>query len=105
MNVNLDEMRIGADWSYSAADLAEDAFDQLSRGRFMGGIFGEFDTAEAFHAVAAAIHSNHLQRLRDHQNGLGALGDRAHRTATAFAEMEDRNAAALRSVPWPTTPA
>jgi hypothetical protein len=40
-----------------------------------------------------------------HQSNLGALGDKAHRTASAFRDMEDRNTAALRSVPWPITPA
>ena len=103
MDVNSDVMRAGANLSHSAADLAREAFEQLSVGTMTGGIFGNFSAAESFWAVARETHSNHLQRLRKHQNGLGVLGDKARRTANAFDELEGRNAAALRSVPWPIT--
>ena len=43
-------------------------------------------------------HSNHIQRLRDHEGHLGVLGDKGHKTASVFLDMEERNAEALRSV-------
>jgi hypothetical protein len=105
VDVDLDEMRAGADRSYSASDFAADAVERLARGRFSSGIFGAFGAAESFHTTVGEAHSNHLRRMDAHQSNLGALGDKAHRTASAFRDMEDRNTAALRSVPWPITPA
>ncbi|MGY4710757.1 DUF2563 family protein [Mycolicibacterium sp. CBM1] len=98
MQVDVEEMRSGANRSYNAAWLAMEGADQLSRARVTTGIFGDFAAAEAFHGVLGEAHSNHVQRLRDHDSRLGVLGDKAHTTASAFLDMEDRNAEALRSV-------
>lgn len=105
MNVDIDGLRAGADRSYRAADFAKDAADQLTGRTVNSGIFGSFEAAQAFHVATSTARSNHADALRGHERGLGVLGDKAHRTASAFSEMEDRNAAALRAVPWPATPA
>ena len=72
--------------------------EQLSRVTPASGIFGDFPAAESFHGALADAHSNHIQRLREHEAHLGVLGDKGHKTASAFVEMEERNAEALRSV-------
>jgi hypothetical protein len=98
VQVNAEEMRSGANRSYNAAWLAMEGADQLSHARVTAGIFGTFAAAESFHGALGEAHSNHIQRLRDHESQLGVLGDKAHTTASAFLDMEDRNAEALRSV-------
>lgn len=105
MHVEVDEMRSGANRSYSATWLAIEGADQLSRASVTAGIFGDFATAESFHGVLSQAHSNHVGQLRDHENRLGVLGDKAHKTASVFVEMEERNAQALRAVLWPDTQA
>ena len=98
MQIDVEEMRSGANRSYNAATFAMEGADQLSRVNPASGIFGAFPVAESFHSALSEAHSNHLQRLRDHENRLGVLGDKGHKTASVFVEMEDRNAEALRSV-------
>lgn len=98
MQVDVEEMRSGANRSYNAASFAMEGADQLSRVSPTSGIFGSFAAAESFHDALSEAHSNHVQRLRDHQNRLGVLGDKGHKTASVFVEMEERNAEALRAV-------
>ncbi|MCX2935056.1 DUF2563 family protein, partial [Mycobacterium sp. CVI_P3] len=96
--VDVGELRSGANRSYSAAALAMEGADQLRRVSPASGIFGGFAAAESFDGALAEAHSNHIQRLHDHESHLGVLGDKAHTTASVFVEMEARNAEAVRSV-------
>jgi uncharacterized protein DUF2563 len=98
VHVDLDEMRSGANRSYNAARLALDGASQLSRTRVGTSAFGDFPAAEAFLDALSEAHSSHLARLRDHERHLGVLGDKAHTAASAFVDMEERNAEALRLV-------
>ncbi len=98
MQVDVGEMRSGANRSYTAASLAMEGADQLGRANPVSGIFGAFPAAESFHSALSEAHSNHIQRLRSHENHLGVLGDKGHKTASVFIDMEERNAEALRSV-------
>ena len=98
MQVDVEEMRSGANRSYNAASFAMEGADQLSRVSPASGMFGDFPAAESFHSALAQAHSNHVERLRDHENRLGVLGDKGHKTASVFVEMEERNTEALRSV-------
>ena len=98
MQVDVDEMRSGANRSYNAASFALEGADQLSRVNPSSGMFGDFPAAESFHGALTEAHSNHVDRLRRHENRLGVLGDKGHKTASVFVEMEERNAEALRSV-------
>ena len=98
MEVDVGAMRSGANRSYNASWLAAEGADLLSRTSVRPGIFGDFAAAESFHGALSQSHSNHVERLRDHESRLGVLGDKAHTTASEFIEMEERNAQALRSV-------
>ena len=98
MQVDVEEMRSGANRSYNAASFAMEGADQLSRANVGASIFGDFPAAQSFHGALSEAHSNHVQRLRDHESHLGVLGDKGHKTASVFIDMEERNAEALRSV-------
>jgi hypothetical protein len=91
------ELRSGANRSYNASSIAKSATDSFSRIGLPSGIFGTFAEAESFHEALAIGHSEHVERMKDHEAYLGALGDKAHQTASAFAEMDDQNAEALRA--------
>ncbi|WP_099023665.1 DUF2563 family protein [Mycolicibacterium palauense] len=103
MFVDVEEMRAGAAKSYNAAWLAMEGADNLSRARVTSGIFGGFADAESFQSALSGAHTQHVARLRHHENRLGVLGDKAHTTASAFVDMEERNAEALRTVLCPNT--
>jgi hypothetical protein len=98
VQVDVEEMRSGANRSYNAASFAMEGADQLSRASVGASIFGDFPAAQSFHGALSEAHSNHVQRLREHESHLGVLGDKGHKTASVFIDMEERNAEALRSV-------
>ncbi len=76
MQVDVDEMRSGANRSYNAASFAMEGADALSRVNPASGIFGAFPAAESFHGALSEAHSDHVKRLRHHENRLGVLGDK-----------------------------
>jgi hypothetical protein len=98
MFVDTELLRSGANEAHRAGGHAQDAADQLSRGPLMSGMFGEFAAAETFHDEVRSAHAQHVKTLQAHQEVLTAVGSNAHRAATAFSVMEERNAAEERAV-------
>ncbi|TGD88995.1 DUF2563 family protein [Mycolicibacterium sp. CH28] len=105
MQVDAEEMRLGANRSYDAADHAHAGADAFARVAVSSGIFGAFPAAESVGTAVTQSHAHHITRMRGHATALGTLGDKAHRAASNFIEMEIGNAEALREVLWPTTQA
>ncbi|AQA03652.1 hypothetical protein BVC93_15890 [Mycobacterium sp. MS1601] len=103
MEVDVEVMRTGANRSYTAASLADEGASALGRGSVTAGVFGGFAAAGDFEAIMAEAHSQHVARLRNHERRLGVLGDKGHVAASAFVDMEERNAEALRAVAWQIT--
>ena len=98
MQVDVEEMRSGANRSYSAAWLADEAAEHLSRMTLAANLFGAFPAARSFGAKLERTHRGQIDLLRRHQARLNTVGDNAHTAATAFEDMEDRNAEALHFV-------
>lgn len=96
MHIDPDELHSGANRLYEAAWLAQEGADKLSQATTGTGIFGAFAAAESFHSEMKTSHDKHIDRLVEHQQRLGVLGDKTHKTASVFVEMEERNACALR---------
>ena len=103
MQVDVGELRSGANRSYNAADRAQEGARALSRVPVTPGIFGAFSAAETFHSAVNQNHTRHVARMQDHSTGLGALGDKANHAASGFSDMEERNTEAVCEVQWPTT--
>ncbi len=99
MHVDTDNMRLGAQASCQASEFAKDAVAELDRVGVQGGIFDSFAAARTFHIAVHDSHSNHIDSLRSTHAALGSLADRTRQTASAFDEMEERNASALRALP------
>lgn len=98
MFLQIDEMRTGANTSYNASWLAMEGKQALSRATIAAGIFGDFADADEFHSGICDAHRRHVGRLQNTETRLGALGDQAHVAASAFADMEARNKAALEAL-------
>ena len=98
MFVDPAEMRAGANLSYNASSIAKSGTDKFSRTGLPSGIFGNFAEADDFHEALGAAHSAHVERMQTHESHLGALGDKAHKAASAFVEMDHHNAEAVRAV-------
>jgi Protein of unknown function (DUF2563) len=103
MEVQFEVMRIGANRSYTAAGLADEGAQRLVRRPVAAGIFGGFAAAGDFEGIMSGAHTQHVERLRNHERRLGILGDKAHIAATTFMDMDERNAKALRAVAWQIT--
>lgn len=105
MHVNTDGLRAGANTSYSAADHAYEGAGTLSRAGVNGSIFGDFAAATSFHRAVSGAHNRHTKLLSDNHEALGRIGDKAHRAASGFADMEDKNTDRLERLQWVNTPA
>ncbi|WAC92252.1 DUF2563 family protein [Mycobacterium sp. Aquia_213] len=88
----------GGDQSRRAGGHAREGADQLSRGPLLPGMFGQYAAAEEFHEAVGVAHGDHVRALRAHEEALTAVGGKAHRAAAGFTDMEERNAAKLRTV-------
>jgi hypothetical protein len=97
MIVDITGLHSGAATSYGAARHAHEGAERLRRANLPAGVFGDFAAADGYHDAVSRAHDRHLHTMRYHQAGLGALGDKAHHAAAAFAEMEEQNASALRA--------
>ncbi|MEM6108460.1 DUF2563 family protein [Mycobacterium sp. 050272] len=88
----------GGDQSRRAGGHAREGADRLSRGPLPSGMFGQFPAADEFHEAVGVAHGDHVRGLRAHEEVLTAVGGKAHRAASGFTEMDERNAAKLRAV-------
>ena len=98
MFVDTGLLHSGANESHRAGGHAQDAADHLARGPLSPGMFGGFPAAEAFHDAVSAAHAKHVNSLHAHREALTAIGGQAHRVAAEFTNMEEHNAAKLRTV-------
>lgn len=98
MQVDVEEMRCGAGLSYAAAWLADEAAGVLSRSAVAADMFGAFPAAQKFGKTVERAHRAQVDLLHSHESRLNSVGDKAHTAATAFLNMEQRNAQALHSV-------
>lgn len=88
----------GGNQTYRASDHAQDAANHLSRAALPSGMFGDFVAADDFHNIVSAAHAHHAKTLQTHQETLSSIGGKAHRAATEFVDMDNRNAEQVRAV-------
>ncbi|MGB3480745.1 MAG: DUF2563 family protein [Mycobacterium sp.] len=100
MDVDVPQMRAGANGSYEAATRAQTGADTFARVSTSGDMFGDFAEANQFQAALGQAHTRHLECINHHVTSLGALGDSAHMAATAFADMDSEHSKRLRNVSW-----
>ncbi|MHA7656467.1 DUF2563 family protein [Mycobacterium sp. ML4] len=88
----------GGSDSRSAGDHAHQAAQHLSRGELVPQMFGDFASADAFHAATESIHAHHMRLLFGHRDILAAVGHSAFVAATEFTSMDENNATSVRAV-------
>ncbi len=98
MHVNTDGLRGGANTSYNAADHAFEGANSLGRAGIGSSLFGEIPAAKSFHGAVSSAQDRHVEMINSHSERLGTVGDKAHRAAAEFTEMEAQNKARLDAV-------
>ncbi|BAX93105.1 DUF2563 family protein [Mycobacterium shigaense] len=98
MFVNPQLLHSGGHQTHRAADHAQDAANHLSRAALPSGMFGDFPAADDFHNIVSAAHAHHAKTLQAHHETLNGIGRKAHRAATEFVDMDERNAAELQAI-------
>ncbi len=91
MFVSPDGLRNGANSTYQGADHADQGAATLSRASVGSSIFGDFPAAAQFHQAVSDAHSHHTTQASHHAERLSVLGDKAHRAAGDFDDMESTN--------------
>ena len=91
-------LHTGGNQTYRAGDHAQDAANHLARAALPSGMFGDFPAADDFHGIVSAAHAHHAKTLQAQHESLTSIGRKAHRAATEFVDMDERNAAELRAV-------
>lgn len=89
MIVDTDLLRMGADYSNSAASIAQRGASQFSATPLRSGVFGDFDTAESFHAALNATHQSHVELMEGHRTDLGVLAEKANVAAATFTAQDE----------------
>lgn len=103
MFVDTGTLHVGANDSHRAGSHADDGANHLARTSPVAAMFGDFEAAHTFHEAITQAHALHSAKLRSHQQTLSDVGDKVHTVATAFTQMDERNASKLKVVRCNTT--
>ncbi|WP_160112719.1 DUF2563 family protein [Mycobacterium sp. 3519A] len=97
MFVDTDLLRMGADFSQSAGAIAQRGADRLASTQPSAGIFGDFETAHAFHHALSQAHDHHVTTLQGHRADFDSLAQKATSAAAVFTKQDETSGSALRS--------
>ncbi|MGW0157782.1 DUF2563 family protein [Mycobacterium sp. NPDC003323] len=95
MILDTDLLRMGADYSNSAASIVRRGASQFSEAQARSGIFGDFDAANSFQATLSAAQKSHVEAMTLHSTELDALAVKANVAATTFVTGDETAAEAL----------
>ncbi|PBA33157.1 hypothetical protein CKJ65_00400 [Mycobacterium intracellulare] len=98
MFVNTEQLHSGGNQSHRAGGHAQEGADHLAGGTLESGMFGDFEAADSFHTAVTAAHGQHVKNLQGHSETLTGVGTKAHHAANGFTNMDQQNAAELRTV-------
>jgi len=88
MYVDTDMLRMGADFSDSAATIVQRGANEFSSTQLGAGMFGDFDTARSFHGALTTAHQTHVTTMEGHRSELSALAEKATSAATTFVAQD-----------------
>lgn len=89
MIVDTDLLRMGADYSNSAASIVQRGASQFAATQLRSGIFGEFDTADSFQAALSTAFQSHVELMERHYSELGSLAEKATVAAATFVAQDE----------------
>ena len=92
MIVDSDLLRMGADYSNSAASIVQRGASQLCGTQLKSGVFGDFDAASSFQSALAAAHQSHVESMEGSSKALGVLAQKANIAATTFVSEDEGSA-------------
>ena len=90
MYVDTDLLRMGADFSRSAGNIAQRGAAQLASTQLSAGVFGDFDAAHSFHSALTTAHQTHVATMDSHRAELDTLAEKANSAATTFVAQDSQ---------------
>ncbi|MET4431057.1 DUF2563 family protein [Mycolicibacterium sp. 624] len=95
MYIDTDMLRMGADFSDSAATIIQRGAADFSSTRLSVGVFGDFEAARGFHGALTAAHQTHATTMDGHRTELDAIAQKATCAATMFLMQDEQAAGAV----------
>lgn len=95
MIVDTDLLRMGADYSNSAASIVQRGASQFAATHLRSGIFGEFDAADSFQTALSTAHQSHVELMEGHHSELGILAEKATVAAATFVKQDEAASGAV----------
>jgi hypothetical protein len=97
MFVDTDLLCMGAEFSHSAAVIAQRGADRFAATQPTAGIFGDFSAAHDFHRALCRAHASHTTTMQGHRAEFDSLGEKATSAAAVFVQQDATSGAALDS--------
>ncbi|BBY45499.1 hypothetical protein A5765_08805 [Mycolicibacterium celeriflavum] len=97
MLVDTDMLRMGADFSKSASEIAKRGADEFASTSLPAGLFGDFEAAHGFHSALCRAHEAHAETMRSHHADLDGLAAKANIGAAEFDTQDEACRAAVCS--------
>ncbi|KUI05830.1 DUF2563 family protein [Mycobacterium sp. IS-3022] len=97
MFVDTDLLRMGADFSKSAGEIAMRGAERFASTSLPAGIFGDFDAAHGFHSALGRAHEAQAATMRAHHANFDGLAAKANVGAAEFETQDEACAATVRS--------
>jgi hypothetical protein len=92
MYIDTEMLRMGADFSDSAATIVQRGAAEFSSIQLGVGVFGDFESAHGFHGALVATHETYVTSMDGHRTELGAIAQKAAYAANAFATQDEQAA-------------
>lgn len=89
MIVDTDLLRMGADYSNSAASIVQKGASNFAATQLRSGVFGDFGAADSFQASLSNTHQAHVELMEGHCTELGVLADKANVAAATFVAQDE----------------
>ncbi|MGE2688245.1 DUF2563 family protein [Mycolicibacterium pulveris] len=97
MYVDTDLLRMGADFSKSAGEIAKRGAEEFASTALPSGIFGNFDAANDFQSALGRAHEAQTALMRSHRDKLDSLAAKANVGAAAFVRQDEASESAVRA--------
>jgi hypothetical protein len=97
MFVDVDLLRMGAQFSTSAGHIARNGASVFASAAWSPGVFGDFEAAQQFHQQVAQIHADHYVGMKRHSANLDALAEKVEFAASAFVSTDGETASGIEA--------
>jgi hypothetical protein len=90
MYIDTEMLRMGADFSDSAATIVQRGAAEFSSVQLGVGVFGDFEAAHGFQGALGAAHETHATTMDGHRTELDGIAQKAAYAAKAFDTQDEQ---------------